>query len=414
MCEGSQPHRRIVRRLARTRAQRRKGSGVQGAKRWLGCVLAAACATQAGTATLPQPNTLERAALSRQARRVAETWMRAHPPQQLAWSWGEGVLGYGLWRLYLASGHEPLRAYLVDYLRAHDEHGVRVSFSDDTTPGLVAAELALAGDPTGRALLDRVVAYVMAAPRTETQGLIRHLGLRYPPWLAPRRWFPDIWVDSLFHFAITLCRYSRITGDARYRREAAMQLQGFLRNLQDPQSGLVTHAYNDEPRDERVPPFADRKFWARGNGWALVALVEVLAELPAQDPMRPELAARARRLAAALRPTMHAQSGLFSTLLLAPESYLETAGSALIVYGLAFGARTGVLSAADADAAQAGMRGLVAVLEERPDGLEVSGTSLGTNPSARRYARVGRRNQVSYGVGAWLLAASMFLDATPP
>jgi hypothetical protein len=57
------------------------------------------------------------------------------------------------------------------------------------------------------------------------------------------------------------------------------------------------------------------------------------------------------------------------------------------------------------------MRGLVGTLQQRGERLEVSGTSLGTNPSstARGYARIGRANQVSYGVGAWLLAASALL-----
>ncbi len=264
-----------------------------------------------------------------------------------------------------------------------------------------------------RPVLERVVGYVMDAPRTEAQGLVRHLGRRVPAWLAPRALLPDVWVDSLFHFAITLCRYSRVTGDARYREQAVLQVAGFLRNLQDPDGGLVTHAYNDRPRDRQVPDFARRAFWARGNGWALVSLVEVLRELDLAHPARAALSARAWRLAAALRACARPRDGLYHTLLLDPSSYTETAGSALIVYGLAAGARAGIFGTEELEAARQGMRGLYGVLARRAGGLEVSDTSLGTNPNARRYRRVPRGNQVSYGVGAWLLAASALLASAP-
>lgn len=339
------------------------------------------------------------------ARAVAQTWMRDNPPEQLAWSWGEGVLAYGLWQLYRSNGDESLRRYLTRYVRAHQSAGARVVWSDDTTPGLTAAELVLAGDPSVQPVLDRVVFYAMNAPRTEAQGLLRHLGEHIATWIAPRMWFPDAWVDSLFHITITLCRYSRITQDPRYRDEAAHQLQLFMRNLQDPETGLVTHAYNDFPRNQQVPSFAQRAFWARGNAWALVSLAETWRELPAEHPAREELATSARRLADALI-RLQSTRGLFHTLLLDPSSYEETAGSALIVYALTVGARSGLFSESATTSARLGMRGLVGTLEQRGDRLEVSGTSLGTNPNARRYVHISRRNQVSYGVGAWLLAAS--------
>lgn len=377
---------------------------------WLLCVLCAACMAGPRAPRLRVPDTLERGTLQAQAQAVAETWMRAHPPEELAWSWGEGVLAYGLMRLSQATGQRSLQDYVERYVRVNQAREVRIAWSDDTTPALSAAELVLAGDLSVRPVLDRAVDYVMFAPRSETQGLILHLARRVPRWLAPRGLFPDVWVDTLFHVTITLCRYSRIRADPRYRDEAAHQLVGFLQNLQDPRSNLVTHAYNDRPRDQRVPAFERAAFWARGNGWALVSLVEVLAELPTNHPLRAELVERTQGLAEALRKLAEPSDGLFHTLLLDRESYRETAGSALIVYGLARGVRIGVLGEADAALARRGMRGLVGVLESHPNGVEVADTSLGTNPNVRRYRTIGRQNQVSYGVGAWLLAASELLE----
>jgi rhamnogalacturonyl hydrolase YesR len=361
-------------------------------------------------ATRPSPQAPASSDLASLARAVAATWMRDQPPEQLAWSWGEGVLAYGMWSLHARLGDASLRAYLTTYVTRHQAREVRITWSDDTTPGLTAAELVLAGDTQLRPVLDRVVAYAMTAPRTEAQGLVRHLGRHIPVWITPRAWFPDAWVDSLFHFPITLCRYSVIRGDERYRDEAASQVLKFLRNLQDPATGFVTHAYNDRPRDEHVPAFAQRAFWARGNGWALVSTVEVWRALPTDHPMRAELGERARRLASALR-TVQSADGLFHTVLLDSASYTETAASGLLTYAFALGARSGLLDPTFRVPAELGMRGLVGTLQQRGERLEVSGTSVGTNPSstARGYARIGRAKQVSYGVGAWLLAASALL-----
>ncbi len=368
---------------------------------WIVVALLGACAT--GSASPHRPPVTDLAAATRE---VAATWMRTHPAEKLAWSWGEGVLAYGLWRLHARTGDPAIQAYLRAYLQRHQARDVRIAWSDDTTPGLTAAELVLAGDPSVRPVLDRVVGYVMHAPRTDAQGLVRHLGRNVPVFLTPRAWFPDAWVDSLFHFSITLCRYARITGDPRYRQEAIAQVEGFARNLQDPATGLFTHAYNDKPRDERVPSFRSLAFWARGNGWAIVSLVELAPELPPEHPLR----ARLLRLASALRDAQSAD-GLFHTILLHPDSYEETAASGLITYAFALGARTGVLDGSYREAAQRGMRGLLGTLERHGAALEVSGTSKGTNPSptARSYERVGQANQISYGVGAWLLAASELL-----
>ena len=335
---------------------------------------------------------------------VARTWMREHAPETRDWNWRDGVLVYGLWRMHERTREPTYADYVRDYMAHHLATGISVRWSDHTTPALTAAELVLAGEARFRPLVDRVVRYIMQAPRTAQQGLIRHTADRVPSWLLPG-WLPDIWVDSLFHIVPTLMRYSEITRSPRYAGEAVQQLQGFARNLQDPETHLFTHAYNDWPRNQPVPSFDRRAFWARGNGWILVTLVDVLSRLPQNHPVRPELSQRlARQVKALLR--VQSSEGLFHTLLLDPASYLETAGSALIAYGLAEGARHGLLDAEAQVAAEHAMRGLQSIVTRQGDRALVTGTSLGTNPIAFRYRRIRRRSQVSYGVGAWLMAAS--------
>jgi unsaturated rhamnogalacturonyl hydrolase len=209
----------------------------------------------------------------------------------------------------------------------------------------------------------------------------------------------------LFHVVPTLRRYAELTGDSSYLDEALFQTLGFFRHLQDPASGLLAHGYFDVPRDEVVPPFGNDELWARGNGWAIVAGVDLLAALP-HSIAREELAARVLRLEDALRRHQDARTGLFHTLVRKPSTYLETAGSSLIVYGMVRGLRAGLFGDSTRAAATIGGEGLLGRLRRRGASTIVTGTSIGTNPVAGLYRFVPVRDQVTYGVGAFLLAAS--------
>src|SRR5262245_25865914 len=89
------------------------------------------------------------------ARRVADGWLAAHRAEDLAWDWRDGVLIYGLWRFHLSTGEPRYREYVRAYMNHHLAHGITVSWSDHTTPGLTAAELVLAGEPRYRPLADQ-------------------------------------------------------------------------------------------------------------------------------------------------------------------------------------------------------------------------------------------------------------------
>lgn len=329
-----------------------------------------------------------------------ETYMTDHRADELPWDWGEGVLAFGIEQTFRVTGDRRYRDYLRRYLRAHAATGIDVGWSDDTTPALAAVERVMAGDTEFRPLVDQVASYLMTAPRTERHGALVHLGTS--SW---RHFFPDAWVDSLFHIVPTLMRYSRLTGDPRFKNEAVRQLRLFLNVLQDADTGLCTHAFDDGVVPKRVPPFDSRLFWARGNGWMLVALVDALAELSVDDPARRELLDGTRRLEAALRKRQD-RSGLFHTVVLDHTTYLETAGSALILYAMARGVRLGVFGAGTRPALRRGARGLLGVLSCQGHRCIVTGTSLGTNPIGSHYRTTPTADEVSYGVGAWLLATS--------
>ena len=97
-----------------------------------------------------------------------------------------------------------------------------------------------------------------------------------------------------------------------------------MRLLQDERSGLCHHAY-DSGRDT-----LSGVFWGRGQGWALLGLVDTLCALPTDASGRPELVQRLERLADAL--ARHQDStGHWHTVVDDADSYLESSVVAFFV-----------------------------------------------------------------------------------
>lgn len=338
---------------------------------------------------------------------VAETAIADVPAEELAFRWGEGVLMLGLdcaaQRVKSPELAAKLDDYVARYYQAHAQRGTPFTWSDEVTPAIAAASRLARGDAAQRPVVEAAVHYVMNAPRTTERGVITHFGRSPLRYLAPP--FPDAWVDSLFHIAPLLVRHGQLVNASRELDEAAEQVVRFMRAVQDPRNGLVTHGFSERDGElELQPPFADDAYWLRGQGWVLASGVEAWAALHEEHPLRAELGERLQRLARSLL-VYQADSGLFHTLVTRKDTYEETAGAALVVYGLARGAKVKLLGAEASLAAEHGMRGLIAIVKRERHRFEVTGTSLGTNPWPALYEYVPTAPQVSYGVGAWLLAA---------
>lgn len=338
---------------------------------------------------------------------IARTWIAGHPAKGLPFKWGQGVLMLGLDCTAQRAAGTPLGEQLDGYLRAyydaHAERGVAFTWSDELTPAIAAASRLARGEEARRQVVDDAVEYVLRAPRTPVRGVITHFGNSPLRYLAPP--FPDAWVDSLFHVVPLLVRYAQIVNAPREIDEAAEQMLRFMRAVQDPHNGLVTHAFSErEGGVARQPPFEADAYWLRGQGWVLASGVEAWAALHDEHPLRAELGDRLQRLARSLL-VYQAPSGLFHTLVTRKATYEETAGSALVIAGLARGARVTLLDTPARDAARRGMRGLITIVDQQSERFIVTGTSVGTNPWPAIYEWVPVAPDVSYGAGAWLIAA---------
>jgi len=147
--------------------------------------------------------------------------------------------------------------------------------------------------------------------------------------LARNRPHPNtIWLDDLFMSIPALAQMGKLTGDKKYYDDAVKQLLQFAGRMFVKEKGLYMHGWVQGMNPH--PAF----HWARANGWALMATVELLDVLPPDHPRRNAvldlLRAHIPGLAACQSGT-----GSWHQLLDRTDSYLETSASAIYTYCIA-------------------------------------------------------------------------------
>ena len=99
-----------------------------------------------------------------------------------------------------------------------------------------------------------------------------------------------------------------------------------------------------------VPPYKEPNgkdcYWSRGNGWVIAALVRVLDIMPKNAPHREEYLKTYREMLTALVP-LQRPDGFWNVSLHDADHFggKETSGTALFVYGMAWGINNGIINA---------------------------------------------------------------------
>ncbi|HWW68794.1 MAG TPA: glycoside hydrolase family 88 protein, partial [Duganella sp.] len=148
-------------------------------------------------------------------------------------------------------------------------------------------------------------------------------------------------------------------------------------------------------------PNGKKIFWSRGEGWVLGGLARTLDYIPEDDPQKPFYVRQLREMSARIAG-LQGKDGLWHAGLLDPDSYPlpEISGSALYVYGMAYGVNKGYLDAKVyrpvIERAWAGILKHV-YADGRLGGIQ----QTGAEPAFYRPA-----SSFNYGVGGYLLAAA--------
>ena len=127
----------------------------------------------------------------------------------------------------------------------------------------------LTGDEFYKKGAQKMFDYLMRqAPRTP-DGVIYHNTVTFDEHFTPQQ----LWVDSAYMAPLFIA----VMGDVD---EAAKQLYGLFKYLQDPETKLLFHNY-----DVGTGKFVRHLRWATGNGWALMGIARVAIEAKKQGKL---------------------------------------------------------------------------------------------------------------------------------
>ncbi len=155
------------------------------------------------------------------------------------------------------------------------------------------------------------------------------------------------WIDALQMAMPVFVKLGNLYNDTSYFRRM-YEMYAFSKNKHGG-NGLYNTADKLWWRDKDfVPPYkepnGDDCYWSRGNGWVVAALVKTLEALPKTDPHYNEYLQDFKDMCNALLP-LQRSDGYWNVSLADPDHFggKEVSGTALFVYGFAWGINNGIL-----------------------------------------------------------------------
>lgn len=212
-----------------------------------------------------------------------------------------------------------------------------------------------------------------------------------------------LWLDDLYMSIPALAQMGKLTGDKKYYDDAVAQVKLFSDRMFNKDLNLYMHGWVEEM--DAHPEFR----WARANGWALMAMAELLDVLPEAHPGRKGVLQQFRAHAKGLAHFQTGQ-GFWHQLLDKNDSYLETSATAIYAYCFARGINKGWLNAKAY--APAALLAWNAVATKVNDKGQVEGTCVGTgmafDPAFYYYRPVNV--YAAHGYGPVLLAGAEIIN----
>ena len=347
----------------------------------------------------PQPERL---------RLVAERLLR-HPYQ--AWFYGDSIGFEGLLAASELLGDPAYRDFAHGFLRGWAARDEPRRPDDNTAPGHALCTVAEeTGDAELRAAAERLGTYLAARRRIagvavtfeDARRSVRapygSLGLAPVDAAILADPGAGIYVDCLHFDPPFEAHLARLTGDVAWATRALAEADGYDSLLRDPATCLYHHFWLE--RTGRAYALG----WGRGQGWALLGLLDVLELVPAEVAARQHVADAARSLAEAMLECQR-PDGQWHAMVHEPASGDETSTAAFMATAFFRGLSSGLLE--PARFAAAAERAWVATWSSVDEGGLLTGVSAAVYSSTEpgHYHHVPRGFDVPWGQGPVLTAA---------
>lgn len=152
----------------------------------------------------------------------------------------------------------------------------------------------------------------------------------------------QIWIDNTFACMPFYCRYAAIFDEPKVFDDIINQFEIVDVNTFDKKSGLNFQGWNTSKNENWANPKTGKSACVvtKSMGLYMMAIVDVLDFFPINHPKRASLILLLNRLSASMLKNIDKKSGLWyhvTNMQKSNGNYLETSGSAMVVYALAKG-----------------------------------------------------------------------------
>jgi len=325
--------------------------------------------------------------------------------------WTRAVYYEGLMAL---NAIDPQQRY-VDYaMRWADFHkwtprnGVNTCDADDQCCGQTYVELLPYTQKDYKDLLSVVIAnldHQMVTPNSKKNAVAK-LKNTEPPLYG---WWT--WIDAIQMAMPLYMQIYKLTGDTKYRDHA---LKMYLWSRNTCGGGLLNVKEGLWWRDaDYVPPYKEKDgkncYWSRGNGWVYAALVRSMNQLSPKEKAFKTFKKDFLLMSKALKNCQHSD-GFWHVSLVSDVDYPhpEMTGTALFLYGMAWGIQQGFLKADEyRPACDKAWQALQSCLHK--DGFLGWNQGTGKDPSAGQPVTfTSMPDFEDYGTGCYLLGLSEY------
>jgi len=237
----------------------------------------------------------------------------------LTWDWPAGVAYYGVSRAFEATGEEAYLQRMAAWCDEYIEAGLPVWTVNACAMGHML--LTLYEHTKEQKYLNLIMSKV---------DYLENKALRFGDrvlqhTVSAKNDFPEqAWADTLFMAGYFLLRTGIMLKEKRLIDDALHQFFWHINYLQDEDTGLWYHGYNNIKKDHM-----SGIYWARANAWAAYTMsraAKVLPEAYLYPPMMHIWSSLRDQLAAIKK--LQKDDGLWGTVLDYPEAYGEVSATA--------------------------------------------------------------------------------------
>jgi len=212
-----------------------------------------------------------------------------------------------------------------------------------------------------------------------------------------------LWLDDLFMSIPALAQIAALTKKNKYFDDAVIQLELFSKRMFNNEIGLYTHGWVEQMQ---IHP---EYFWGRANGWAVMAMVELLSVLPESHSGYSLVLKQFVKHVKGLSK-YQSGSGFWHQLIDRNDSYSETSATAIITYSITRAINLGIID--KYVFAPIAVLGWNAVSSKINNIGQVEGTCVGTGMGFDKAFYYHRPTNVfaAHGYGPILLAGAEIIN----